>query len=220
MRTWSMVLALFLLTSTASARSRGARVTIGKGRAGTATLSVQSRHRVRPLRMTLPLGVARQLVKASPKGRLKVSTARDISGRTLLRIQAGTGKRAVIVGRYQRAGNNGQTGAEGVLTVQYGLGKGAKAFYLGRTSRALVVKGKRFKGNATVTRSGWSTFIDPRTLKATLGKADGTLRWYRKALGSRPGRVTEPNKPLSGFMPYGGRKTGLTAASARLVSRL
>jgi hypothetical protein len=204
------------------------RVQIRSGKKGSAIISVSGAYRGKRLRMMVPVGVARQLVAAARKGGVTVSTSPDVLG-PMLRVVAGMGDKAVVVARYHRAGRNGQNGASGVRTVQYGLGADARAFYVGRTRKPVESKGARFRGSSTVTRHGWSTFIDPGTLRATRREAnDRSLSWYWRPVGQRVGRVTDPSVPLDGFNlgDFGnprGRKGGsvaVTASPATLINQL
>jgi hypothetical protein len=205
------------------------KVQVRPGKAGSAIISVSNAYRgKRQLSMMVPIGVARQLVAAARKGGVTVSTSPDVQG-PMLRVVAGMGDKAVVVARYHRAGRNGQNGASGVRTVQYGLGADARAFYVGRTRKAVKTKGLQFRGSSTVTRYGWSTFINPSTLSATLRSAKSrSLSWYWRPVGKRVGRVANPSTPLDGFNQgdFGktaGKKGGrvaVTAAPATLVDQL
>jgi hypothetical protein len=220
MRKLAVAVAIMLVGSLAEAAPT---VSIRRGaEAGSATITVKdaifrAKGAAYNLRVNVPVGVARELAKAARAGQVIVSTDAGLRG-NLVRIIAGSGKKAIVVDRMRAANVNGQPGVDGAIRVQYGIGASAKAVYYGRTrgEGAVNLGQGKFRGSAGVSRTGISSLIDPQTLATDRGgKLDGsTLRWYVKAVGTS-NRTTAPRAALKVFMPYDGYGDGVRGVTAK-----
>jgi hypothetical protein len=212
------IAAALLLTAAAHARSRApanVRVQILKGKQPSNMVLKVSGASKRPMRVTVPWGVAYKIAwSVSHGGGLKVSTARDGMTGNMLRITTGKGSETLILDRMRRAGPNGQTGVA-ALRFQRGLGKHG-AFHMGRT-RTVKITGdlpSLITGTSGPSRRGAYPML-PVSLTADLSpKADGSLRWYYKQTRSTTSDVSAPLQP---FRYNGAGSSGVTAKPATLV---
>jgi hypothetical protein len=209
--------AALLVAAAAHARRgpRGVQVSILKGKqAGDMVLKVSGASR-RPMRVTVPWGVAYKIAwSATHGGGLKVSSARDGMTGNMLRIVTGEGSDTLILDRMRRAGPNGQTGVA-ALRFQRGLRRGG-AFHMGKT-RTVSVSGDlppKIVGTSGPSRRG-AYPMKPASLTSDLRhKADGTLHWYFRQTRSTTTDVAAPLRP---FFYNGAGATGATARPATLV---
>lgn len=212
------IAAALLLTAAAHARSRApanVRVKILKGKQpGNMVLKVSGASK-RPMRVTVPWGVAYKIAwSASQGGGLKVSTARDGMTGNMLRIVTGKGNETLILDRMRRAGPNGQTGVA-ALRFQRG-GESKIAFHMGRTRTVKITDylPTRIIGTSGPSRRGAHP-MQPGSLGTDLShKADGSLHWYFKQTRSITSDVSAPLQP---FRYNGAGSTGVTAKPATLV---
>jgi hypothetical protein len=122
--------------------------------------------------VTVPAGVARKLIAAAgdaPASKLRISTTNTPQGMQV-RLVAGEGKKVVIVDKTAYSGSNGETGVgrNNVVRVQEGMGKAAKAYFVGYTSvTALDFQTFEATGRSSLFRSGGSKVVDPVTLEPT-----------------------------------------------------
>lgn len=192
-------------------------------RKGTATMMVKGAYfgdntgarKAGNLKIRIPLGLAKQIATAAKSGTVSISTGKNHMA-TALRVVAGSGKNAIILQRMKAGGFNGQPGSDGVFKVQYGLGTGAKAYWMGRTVPREKLGPGLIRGSSSVSRTGTSTLINPTTLKRDVsGTQKAKLQWYTKPARSL---VTNPKAPLSFYSPWGRSKDDrlITNANTRI----
>jgi len=197
-------------------RARGVQISVLQGKQqGSMVLKVSGASQ-RPLRVNVPWGVAYKLASAARRGgELCVSTAHDGMTGAMLRIVSRAGDETIILDRMRRAGPNGQTGSA-ALRYQRGVGKGASAFFIGRTRTTKVTRTfpPRIIGASGPSRSGAGP-MDPYHLGTDLQHEAGpALHWYFRSTRSETSEIKAPLRP---FLYNGAGKSGVTASPATLL---
>lgn len=151
------------------------------------------------LSMTLPAAVAARFAGAAKKGGVRVFTTKDMTG-PQVRLIAGKGADTVIIDRTKRGDKNGQSGS-GDLRVQLGVGKGSRAFFVGKTSRLSLLGDTLITGGSSRTvRSGVSSTINPTTLAPVTPQAEQKFNWWLKPTSKR---TTNLGAGLIAYSGYG-----------------